>query len=122
MGLWAHFEGEAQGYRPDLHSVPEHDPISTCRDRLLEVGALTDGQYQVSVGAQVEGAERASAVIVTWFVEFGDEVTPASLLAGVALDKVEGSVIAPGTWTHRWARPNWSCRPRRTSGELVCRL
>ena len=54
------------------------------------------------------GAGRASAVIVTWFVEFGD--------------KVEGSVIAPGTWTHRWARGSWSCRPRRTSGELALLL
>ena len=37
-------------------------------------------------------AERATAVIVTWFVEFGDEVTPASLLAEVALDKVDAQV------------------------------
>ena len=55
LGLWGHFEGEAQGYRPDVPSVPEHDPISTCRDRLLEAGALTDGQYQASVGEQVDG-------------------------------------------------------------------
>ena len=38
------------------------------------------------------GAERATGVIVTWFVEFGDEVTPASLLAEVALDKVGAQV------------------------------
>ena len=38
------------------------------------------------------GAERATAVIVTWFVELGDEVTPASLLAEVALDKVDAQV------------------------------
>ena len=91
------------------------------------------------------GAERATAVIVTWFVELGDEVTPASLLAEVALDKVDaqvqpeesgvvtvlvaqnkqipqGSVIAHGTSTHQWARGSWSCSPRRTSGELARRL
>lgn len=55
MRLWGHFEGEAEGYRPDLQSVPEHDPISISRDRLLEAGALTDGQYQASVGEQVDG-------------------------------------------------------------------
>ena len=38
------------------------------------------------------GAERASGVIVTWFVELDDEVTPASLLAEVALDKVDAQV------------------------------
>jgi TPP-dependent pyruvate/acetoin dehydrogenase alpha subunit len=58
LRLWAHFEGEAEGYRPDLQSVPEHDPISIYRDRLLEAGALTDGRYQgmqASVGEQVDG-------------------------------------------------------------------
>jgi hypothetical protein len=38
------------------------------------------------------GAERATAVIVTWFVELGEEVTPASLLAEVALGKVDAQV------------------------------
>ena len=55
LRLWGHFEGDAEGYRPDLQSVPEHDPISISRYRLLEAGALTDGQYQASVGEQVDG-------------------------------------------------------------------
>jgi TPP-dependent pyruvate/acetoin dehydrogenase alpha subunit len=58
LRLWAHFEAEAQGGRPDLRRVPEHDPISIYRDRLLEAGALTDGRYQgmqASVGEQVDG-------------------------------------------------------------------
>ena len=38
------------------------------------------------------GAERASGVIITWFVDFGEEVTPASLLAEVALGKVDAQV------------------------------
>ena len=82
------------------------------------------------------GAERASGVIITWFVDFGEEVRPASLLAEVASDKVDaqvqpeesgvvtvlvaqnkeipsGSVIAHGTWTHQWARASSSCSPRR---------
>ena len=33
LRLWGHFEGDAEGYRPDLASVPEHDPIPMYRDR-----------------------------------------------------------------------------------------
>ena len=55
MRLWGHFEGDAEGCRPDLPGVPEHDLISIYRDRLLGAGALTDGQYQASVGEQVDG-------------------------------------------------------------------
>jgi TPP-dependent pyruvate/acetoin dehydrogenase alpha subunit len=46
LRLWGHFEGDAEGYRPELASVPEHDPIPIYRDGLLETGALTDAQYQ----------------------------------------------------------------------------
>src|SRR5664279_879009 len=59
LRLWGHFEGDAQGYRPDLDSVPEHDPIPIYRDRLLDAGALTDAQYgamQASAREQVEDA------------------------------------------------------------------
>ena len=31
-------------------------------------------------------------MIVTWFVETGDEVTPATLIAEVAVDKVDAEV------------------------------
>ena len=59
LRLWGHFEGDAEGYRPDLDTVPEHDPIPIYRDRLLETGVLTDGQYeamQSSAGERVEDA------------------------------------------------------------------
>ena len=59
LRLWGHFEGDAEGYRPDLESVPEHDPIPIYRDRLLKTGVLTDSQYQVmqaSASEQVEDA------------------------------------------------------------------
>ena len=59
LRLWGHFEGDAEGYRPDLDTVAEHDPIPIYRDRLLETGALTDGQYeamQSSAGERVEDA------------------------------------------------------------------
>ena len=40
-------------------------------------------------------ADGATGVIVTWFVESGDEVTPATLIAEVAVDKVDAEVYPP---------------------------
>jgi len=37
-------------------------------------------------------ADGATGVIVTWFVESGDEVTPTTLIAEVAVDKVDAEV------------------------------
>ena len=59
LRLWGHFEGDAEAYRPDLESVPEHDPIPTYRDRLLETGVLTDSQYQVMQASAAEQVEDA---------------------------------------------------------------
>jgi pyruvate/2-oxoglutarate dehydrogenase complex dihydrolipoamide acyltransferase (E2) component len=46
-------------------------------------------------------AEGATGVIVTWFVESGDEVTPTTLIAEVAVDKVDAEVYpeTPGVIT-----------------------
>jgi pyruvate/2-oxoglutarate dehydrogenase complex dihydrolipoamide acyltransferase (E2) component len=41
---------------------------------------------------QMSGKEGATGVIVTWFVESGDQVTPATLVAEVAMDKVDAEV------------------------------
>ena len=38
--LWGHFEGDAQGYRPDLADVPGRDPITAYEARLAEAGIL----------------------------------------------------------------------------------
>jgi Pyruvate/2-oxoglutarate dehydrogenase complex, dihydrolipoamide acyltransferase (E2) component, and related enzymes len=40
-------------------------------------------------------ADGATGVIVTWFVESGDQVTPATLIAEVAVDKVDAEVYPP---------------------------
>jgi pyruvate dehydrogenase E1 component alpha subunit len=59
LRLWGHFEGDAEGYRPDLDTVAELDPIPIYRDRLVEAGALTDGQYEAmasSAGQRVDDA------------------------------------------------------------------
>ena len=41
---------------------------------------------------QMSDKEGATGVIVTWFVESGDQVTPATLVAEVAMDKVDAEV------------------------------
>lgn len=38
--------------------------------------------------------EGAVGVIVTWFVDDGDEVTPQTMIAEVAMDKVDAEVHA----------------------------
>jgi pyruvate dehydrogenase E1 component alpha subunit len=42
--LWGHFEGDAQGYRPDRDTVAQRDPLPAYRARLLAAGVLTDAQ------------------------------------------------------------------------------
>jgi acetoin:2,6-dichlorophenolindophenol oxidoreductase subunit alpha len=39
--LWGHFEGDAQGYRPDLADLPGRDPIPAYQARLAEAGILS---------------------------------------------------------------------------------
>lgn len=40
-------------------------------------------------------AADATGVVVTWFVHTGDRVTPTTLIAEVAVDKVDAEVRAP---------------------------
>jgi pyruvate dehydrogenase E1 component alpha subunit len=42
--MWGHFEGDAQGYRPELAEVSEHDPIPRYERQLREAGLLDDAQ------------------------------------------------------------------------------
>ena len=42
LRLWGHFEGDAQGYRPDLADVPGRDPIPRYEQTLREAGVLDD--------------------------------------------------------------------------------
>jgi len=61
LRLWGHFEGDAEGYRPELATVSEHDPIPRYRDQLLETGVLNDGQYEAMQASAVEQVEDAIA-------------------------------------------------------------
>ncbi len=42
LRMWGHFEGDAQGYRPDLADVPGLDPIPRYEQRLRQAGILDD--------------------------------------------------------------------------------
>jgi pyruvate dehydrogenase E1 component alpha subunit len=42
LRLWGHFEGDAQGYRPELEQVSEHDPIPRYEQALRADGLLDD--------------------------------------------------------------------------------
>ena len=44
--LWGHFEGDAQGYRPDLDQVPSHDPIPAYEQVLREAHVLDEAGVQ----------------------------------------------------------------------------
>jgi pyruvate dehydrogenase E1 component alpha subunit len=57
--MWGHFEGDAQGYRPDLAGVPERDPIPAYAHRLVDAGVLDDdtvGRVKQEAVTRVEKA------------------------------------------------------------------
>lgn len=58
--LLGHFEGDAQGYRPELAGVPDRDPIPRYEARLVEAGVLDEATKQ-EVAREAE--ERVEAAI-----------------------------------------------------------
>jgi pyruvate dehydrogenase E1 component alpha subunit len=44
LRMWGHFEGDAQGYRPELAEVPARDPIPRYEQQLREDGLLDDAE------------------------------------------------------------------------------
>jgi pyruvate dehydrogenase E1 component alpha subunit len=61
LRLWGHFEGDAQGYRPELAEVPEHDPIPRYERRLRDAGVLDDDAVERIGAAASERVEDAVA-------------------------------------------------------------
>jgi TPP-dependent pyruvate/acetoin dehydrogenase alpha subunit len=59
LRLWGHFEGDAEGYRPDLATVAERDPLPAYRDGLLASGALAAGAYEAMQASAVATVEDA---------------------------------------------------------------
>jgi pyruvate dehydrogenase E1 component alpha subunit len=56
LRLWGHFEGDAQGYRPDLAEVPQRDPIPRYEQTLRAAGILDDAAVAAA------GQDAAAAV------------------------------------------------------------
>jgi pyruvate dehydrogenase E1 component alpha subunit len=59
LRLWGHFEGDAQGYRPELADVPGRDPIPAYEARLRADEVLDEGEIarvRTQAAARVERA------------------------------------------------------------------
>jgi pyruvate dehydrogenase E1 component alpha subunit len=59
LRLWGHFEGDAQGYRPDLQEAPGRDPIPRYEQVLRDAGVLDDAavkRIREAAGLRVEDA------------------------------------------------------------------
>ncbi len=61
LRLWGHFEGDAQGYRPELDSLPSLDPLPRYEQRLREAGVLDDAAVAQVKQAATERVESAVA-------------------------------------------------------------
>src|SRR5690625_199464 len=61
LRLWGHFEGDAQGYRPDLDSLPGLDPLPRYEQRLREAGVLDDTAVEQVKRAATDRVEAAVA-------------------------------------------------------------
>ena len=59
LRLWGHFEGDAQGYRPELADVPTHDPIPRYEQTLRAAGLLDDAAVARIKDAASERVEDA---------------------------------------------------------------
>ncbi|EWT03172.1 acetoin:2,6-dichlorophenolindophenol oxidoreductase subunit alpha [Intrasporangium oryzae NRRL B-24470] len=59
LRMWGHFEGDAQGYRPELAEVPEHDPIPRYERLLRDAGVLDEdavSRIRATASERVEDA------------------------------------------------------------------
>ncbi|TNC29157.1 thiamine pyrophosphate-dependent dehydrogenase E1 component subunit alpha [Amycolatopsis alkalitolerans] len=73
LRLWGHFEGDAQGYRSDLDSVPSRDPLPAYEQQLRADGILDDALVS---GISAEAGERVEAAIA--FAKQSPEPDPAT--------------------------------------------
>ncbi|ADG88462.1 thiamine pyrophosphate-dependent dehydrogenase E1 component subunit alpha [Thermobispora bispora] len=73
--LWGHFEGDAQGYRPDLAEVAERDPLPIYEAELRRAGVLDDDTVKAIAA---EASERVEAAIA--FAKNSPEPDPATAL------------------------------------------
>lgn len=57
--MWGHFEGDAQGYRPDAETVKERDPIPIYEQRLRDAGLLDDVAVKQAYADASDAVEEA---------------------------------------------------------------
>jgi pyruvate dehydrogenase E1 component alpha subunit len=60
LRLWGHFEGDAQGYRPELAEVPGRDPIPTYEQQLIADAVLDESKV---AELRSEAKERVEAAL-----------------------------------------------------------
>lgn len=75
LRMWGHFEGDAQGYRPDLDKVPGQDPIPRYEAALKDIGVLDDGAV---AAIRTQASDRVEAAIA--FAKASPEPDPATVL------------------------------------------
>lgn len=72
--LWGHFEGDAQGYRPELAEVPSHDPLPRYEAALREAGVLDDDAVE---SIKADASRRVEAAVA--FAKSSPEPDPATV-------------------------------------------
>ncbi len=60
LRLWGHFEGDAQGYRPELAEVPGHDPIPAYEAGCATAGVLDDAPVAAGQGGGASAGSRTA--------------------------------------------------------------
>lgn len=73
LRLWGHFEGDAQGYRPDLEEAPARDPLPHYEQDLRGAGHLDD---EAVTRIRAAASERVEDAIT--FAKDSPEPDPAS--------------------------------------------
>ena len=73
LRMWGHFEGDAQGYRPELDDVPGRDPIPRYEQVLRVDGVLDDDSV-----AQIKNAARERVEDAIDFAKNSPVPDPAS--------------------------------------------
>ncbi|WP_051264895.1 thiamine pyrophosphate-dependent dehydrogenase E1 component subunit alpha [Nakamurella lactea] len=81
LRLLGHFEGDAQGYRPELVEVPSWDPIPRYETVLIDAGVLTSDDVSRIKG---QASERVETAIT--FAKDSPEPDPADLLDNIFAD------------------------------------
>lgn len=74
LRLWGHFEGDAQGYRPELEGVAGLDPIPTYEDELRGSGVIDESRSQQ---IKDDASTRVEAAIA--FAKASPEPDPADV-------------------------------------------